>query len=257
MRFVLLRKAPALGLLAGATLLGASGARAEVPAGIDGLGVGGGIALTSNYIYRGVSESDGHGALQADLHLATTGGTFVGTWASSRDGDLEPGAATVLEVYLGHRFDLSSTWNATVTARSHYYPGGNTYEPSDDYQEISGALTYLDRWSVSITAIPNAVRYWLYTRLGRRPAWVADVSGQWLLGQHFFVTGGAGYYYSTGTGPAMERATGYAYGNLGVAYEVRNWRLDVGYYLTQDAARRSFPYPSASQQIAVTLAWHF
>lgn len=256
MRFVPFRKAPALGLLAGAALLGASGARADVPTGIDGLGVGGGIALTSDYIYRGVSESD-HGALQADLHVGTTAGTFLGAWASSRDSDLEPGASAVLEAYLGHRFDLSSTWSATFTARSHYYLHGNSYEPSDDYQEVSGALTYLDRWSLSLTAIPNAVRYWVYTRLSRSPAWVADASGQWLLGQHFFVTGGVGYYYSTGTGPGMERATGYAYGNLGVAYEVRHWRLDAGYYLAQDAARRSFPYPSASQHVAVTLAWHF
>ena len=28
----------------------------------------GNVALTTDYIYRGVSESDGHRALQADLH---------------------------------------------------------------------------------------------------------------------------------------------------------------------------------------------
>jgi len=253
-----LRKAPALtGLLAGTACLGTGGAWADVPTGIDNLSFGGGLALTSNYIYHGVSESDGHGAVQGDLHLATSGGTFLGSWGSSRDSDLEPGASAVLELYLGHRFELSSTWSATLTGRAHVYLGSNEYEPSADYQELAGTVTYLDRWSLSITAIPNAVRYWVFTRISRSAAWVADASGQWLFGEHFFVTGGAGYYYSTGTGPGVERATGYAYGNLGVAYEVRHWRLDVGYYLTQDAARRSFPYPTASQQFAATLAWHF
>ena len=80
------------------------------------------------------------------------------------------------EVYLGHRFTLSSAWNATLSARAHYFLGANAYEPSDDYQEISASLTYLDSWSVSLTCIPNAVRYWMYKRQSRAPAWVADTS---------------------------------------------------------------------------------
>ena len=71
------------------------------------------------------------------------------------------------------------------------------------------------------------------------------------------MTAGAGYYYSTGTGAGIERATGYAYGNAGVGYEWRSWRLDLGYFLAQNAARRSFPYPIAHSRLALTLAWHF
>jgi uncharacterized protein (TIGR02001 family) len=236
---------------------GAGGARADVATPVNGLSVGGGLALTSDYIYRGVSESDGHGAVQADLHLSTSGGTFLGVWSSSRDDNLEPYANAVLDVYLGHRFDLSTDWNVVLSGRSHYYLGASEYQPSDDYQEIAAAFTYLDRWSVSITAIPNAVRYWRDIRLSRAPAWVADTSGQWLFGEHFFVTGGAGYYYSTGTGPGLERATGYAYGNVGMALELAAWRLDVGYFLAQEGAQRSFPYPVANQRVAATLTWHF
>ena len=78
---------------------------------------------------------------------------------------------------------------------------------------------------------------------------MADTSGQYLLGEHFFLTAGAGYYYSTGTGGGIQRATGYAYGNLGAAYEHRAWRLDVGYFMTQNAAARSFPYPIAEPPV--------
>jgi uncharacterized protein (TIGR02001 family) len=232
-------------------------ARADVPTPWAGVSVGGEAALTSDYIYRGVSESDGHGAIQADLHLSAAQGTFLGLWASSRDRNLEPGAPAVLDVYLGQRFELGTAWSATLAARSHFYPGASDYEPSADYQELSAAFSYLDRWTVSVTAIPNAVRYWVYTRLSRAPAYVADASGQWLIGSHFFLTGGVGYYYSTGTGPGIERATGYGYGNLGAAYELRSWRLDVGYFVAQEAAARSFPYPIASSRLAATLSWHF
>jgi uncharacterized protein (TIGR02001 family) len=244
------------GLLA-CGLFGAVTATAEVATPLAGVSVGGDLALTSDYIYRGVSESDGHAAAQGDVHLSTSGGTYVGVWTSSRDKDLQPGASAVLDVYLGQRFELSSAWNATISARSHYYLGASEYEPSADHQEIAVAAGYLDRWSFSVTAIPNAVRYWKEIRLSRAPAWVADASVQWLFGEHFYLTGGAGYYYSTGTGPGIESATGYAYGNLGVAFEFASWRLDVGYFLAQDAASRSFPYPVANDRVAATLSWHF
>jgi uncharacterized protein (TIGR02001 family) len=230
---------------------------------------GGNLAVTSDDIYRGLSESDGEGALQVDLHAAA-GGTFLGAWVSTRKRSLYPYADYDVEVYLGHRFDLSSTWGATLDARSHYFVAG-AQPTSADYQELSGSLTYLDRWTLSLTAIPNAVRYWYYARLTRGPAWVAETSGQWLIAGGFFVTAGAGYYYSTGTAPAypepvaappgMEPAApslgGYAYGNAGFAYEYRRWRLDVGYFLTQPKAQALSPYPSANERFAGTLTWRF
>lgn len=216
---------------------------------------GGNLAITSDYIYRGVSQSNDHAALQGDLHLDSGRGTFVGVWASTRSSDLEPGARYDLEVYLGQRFNLSSAWNATLSVRSHYYAGG-VGESSDDYQEILGTLTYLDRWSISLTAIPNAVRYWFYRRLTRSPAWVADSSGQWLIAGGLFATAGVGYYSSQGTGTGIERATGYAYGNGGLAYEWRSLRLDVGYFVTQHSAERTYPYPIANR-LAGTLSWRF
>ncbi|HEX4389006.1 MAG TPA: TorF family putative porin [Steroidobacteraceae bacterium] len=223
----------------------------------DGLTVGGSVAATTDYIYQGLSQSDGHGAIQGDLHLANAGGTFLGAWASSRDSDLQPGAPAILQLYLGHRFESSGAWSTTLSARSYYYIDASSYEPSGDYFELAARVSYLDRWSFSVTAVPNAVRYWDYIRLSRSPAYVADASCQWLLVSDLFFTAGAGYYYSTGTGPGIERATGYAYGNVGLAYEHRAWRLDVGYFLTQEAAQRSFPYPVATHKFAATLAWRF
>ncbi len=245
----------ALALLA--ALLLAPTAYAGVGDFAAGLNPGGQLSLTSDYIYRGVSQSDGHGAVQGDLHVGTQGGTFLGVWASSRDGDLAPGAETVTEFYLGHRFSLGSLWSAALSGRAYHYLGSDEYAPSDDYQEIAASLNYLDSWTVSLTAIPNAVRYWFYTRLSRAPAWVADTSGQYLLGREFYLTAGIGYYRSQGTGSGKERATGYAYGNAGVAWEHGSIRADLGYFLTQAAAERSFPYPTAQHKFAGTVSWRF
>ncbi len=221
-----------------------------------GLTVGGNLVITSDYIYRGVSSSDNDAAFQADLHVTSTGGTFFGVWGSTRAGHLAPYADYELEAYLGHRFDLTNAWSATLSARAHYLLGGQQ-EASDDYQELSAAVTWLDAWTLSLTAIPSAPRYWFYDRLSRAPAFVAEMSGQWLIYQGLFVTAGVGYYYVTGTGPGVEAANGYAYGNVGLAWEHRHWRIEAGYYRTGAQAEQLTPYPSANGQVAGSVIWRF
>jgi Bacterial protein of unknown function (Gcw_chp) len=228
--------------------------------------IGGNLVLTSDYIYRGVSQSDGHGALQGDLHASTASGTFAGVWASTRDQDLEPGTSAELQLYLGQRFSLGGAWSATLSGRADYFVGGSA-DHSDDYQEISAALTWLDRCTFSLTAIPNAVRYSAsiyypgYYHVYRSPAYVADGSGQWLLtegllGGGLYLTAAAGYYYSTRPDHDPPAAIGYLYGNAGLALERRRWRIDVGYYASQSRAAQLFPYPVA-RRLAATVSWQF
>jgi uncharacterized protein (TIGR02001 family) len=222
---------------------------------------GGDVAVTSDYIYRGYSQTNNHGALQLDLHASTQTGTFLGVWTSTLDDRYRPWASFDVEEYIGQRFDLSSAWNTSITATNYQYLGGHQGY-SSDYQQITASVSYLDRWTFSVSAIPNMLRYGQYGeyRLGRYPAYDAETAGQWLIGNGFFITGGVGYYLFTGTDsmPARHPSIGYAYGNLGLAYEWRSLRLDVGYFLTERArAQRLFPYPTANDHFAGTLSWHF
>jgi uncharacterized protein (TIGR02001 family) len=225
---------------------------------------GGNAAITTDYIYRGYSETNNKGAVQLDLHAGIQTGTFAGVFASTLDSKYRPYASYELEEYIGQRFDLNSAWNTSITATNYQYVGGNQYY-SSDYQQITASVSYLDRWTLSFAAIPNMLRYWGpeigYYRAGRYAAYDVETSGQWLIGNGFFVTGGAGYYLFTGSNDPSgdhQPSIGYAYGNVGVAYEWRNLRLDVGFFLTQKAsAQQLFPYPSANDRFAGTLSWRF
>ncbi|MGO9804005.1 MAG: TorF family putative porin [Steroidobacteraceae bacterium] len=233
--------------------------------------IGGALAATTDYIYRGVSQSDGQGALQADLHASSAGGTFAGVWASTRDRNLEPQTPAELQIYLGQRFSLGSEWTASLSGRADYFVGAPTPH-SDDYQEISAALTWLDRCTVSVTVLPNDVRYSYiqyayegypvaYYQAYRSAAVVTDGSGQWLLreavlGGGLYLTAAAGYYYSSRPDHEPPPPLGYLYGNLGLAYERQRWRLDVGYFAAQSRAAQLFPYPVANR-LAGTLSWQF
>jgi hypothetical protein len=233
--------------------------------------IGGSLAATSDYIYRGVSQSDGQGALQADLHVGLASGTFAGVWASTRDRSLEPLTPAEIQVYLGQRFALGGAWTVTVSGRSDYFVGGDP-DHASDYQEISVALTWLDRCTLSLTAIPNAIRYSYvqfeyqgypmdYYQQYRSAAFVADGSSQWLLregvlGGGLYLTAAAGYYYSSRPDHQPPSALGYLYGNAGLALERRRWRIDIGYFAAQDRAAQLVPYPVA-RRLAATVSWQF
>jgi len=227
------------------------GALAAIPMqGAIAASVGGEVSVTSDYIYRGLSESAGHAAVQVDLHASSAAGTFVGAWGSTRDHEVQ--------LYLGHRFNLASAWSTTLTAISYSYVG-DAGAISDDFQEASASVSYLDRWTFSLSATPNFVHYRSYHRLGRTPAYIADTAGQWLLSEGLFLTGGAGYYYYflRNSAPGRAVGAGYGYGNVGFAFERQGWRLDVGYFFTQRRAGLLSAYPSADNRVAGSLSWHF
>jgi uncharacterized protein (TIGR02001 family) len=224
-----------------------------VPRPATAVTVDGDITYTSDYVFRGISETAGRSAGQLDLHLSTGGGTFLGVFASTLGhvwhmpyADL--GWDYELEEYLGHRFDLSPAWSATVTAVNYSYLGGNA-PVSNDYQELSAAVSYLDLWTVTVAAAPNAVRYHRGDRLGRYPAYTLDATAQLPIVGRLFVTAGAGYYTSDGAD--------YAYGNAGLAFEFKSLRLEAGYYAAQDRARTLFPYGRAGNRFAGSVSWHF
>jgi uncharacterized protein (TIGR02001 family) len=229
------------------------GAATLAPRAARAVTVEGDISYTNDYIFRGISQTAGRSAGQLDIRATTRDATFVGVFASTLGHTWQrPWAKTgwdyEAETYLGHRFDLSPAWSATLTGVAYWYLKGNVPD-SEDYQEISVAVTYLDFWSVTASVIPNAVRFNGEYRLGRYPAYVADTSIQLPLIGRLFFTAGAGYYTSDGTG--------YEYGNAGFGFQFKSLRLDAGYYFADPHAQMLFPYGRAGSRAAATLSWHF
>ncbi|HEY4214362.1 MAG TPA: TorF family putative porin [Steroidobacteraceae bacterium] len=216
---------------------------------------GGDVTAVSDYIYRGVSQNYGDPAAQVDLHLGTDSGFFVGAWGSTLSSHgFRPNFET--QLYAGKRFALSGEWSATTQVVDYAYLGTHGRR-SYDYQELSLSLTYLDSLNFSVAVTPNAVRYLGTYRIGRYPAYDADVTGQLHLVGALFATGGAGYYYLSGPGGSEPGTPGYAYGNAGLALAVHDWRLDVGYFVAEHKSEYFFPYVTSDSRLAASLSWRF
>ena len=93
-------------------------------------GTTGSVSLTSDYVFRGVSQSNQEPALQGGVEYAADSGAYIGTWGSSISwlSDLSTTAAPLsssleLDVYGGYRGKFSDAVSYDVGALYYWYPG--------------------------------------------------------------------------------------------------------------------------------------
>jgi len=104
--------------------------------------------LTSDYVFRGISQSQEDWALQGEFAFEHESGLYGGLWGSSVDfipDDAsfvdEDGANLELDAYIGYSFDITDQWVGDVQLVRYFYPGTNAgidYE----YNELIGSVTY-------------------------------------------------------------------------------------------------------------------
>ena len=126
--------------IACAVLLGCAGEAAAT--------VSGTAALTSDYVFRGVSQTNGDPAIQAGFEW-TDAGFYAGTWGSNISwlSDLSADGAKIsssleLDAYAGYRGALGESATFDVGAIYYWYPGDFPSGFNDaDTAEIYGAVT--------------------------------------------------------------------------------------------------------------------
>ncbi len=105
----------------------ATAALALATASIAHAGTSGGAALTSDYVFRGVSQTNGDPALQGGIEYAHDGGFYIGTWGSSISwlSDIPGDISSSLELdgYLGYRGKVNDVFSYDVGALTYCYPG--------------------------------------------------------------------------------------------------------------------------------------
>ncbi|WP_157976595.1 TorF family putative porin [Parahaliea mediterranea] len=125
-------------------LTGAAGAMAEVE-------ISGNVALTSDYRFRGISQSNDDIAVQGGFDLSFGPGFYVGTWGSTVDFLTAEGegvdGSLELDYYAGWSMETESGVGVDVGYLYYDYPGDDGLE--GDYQEIYGSVSF---WDVTLGA---------------------------------------------------------------------------------------------------------
>lgn len=98
----------------------------------------GDITFTSDYAFRGISQTDEAPAIQGGLSLSDESGFYLSVWGSSVDfggeGTLE------FDVMLGWSGAINEEWSVDVGVMRYGYP--NTEFAGSNFYELYGSLSY-------------------------------------------------------------------------------------------------------------------
>lgn len=107
---------------------------------VSAVELSGDITLTSDYAFRGISQTEEAPALQGGLSLTDESGFYLSVWGSNVDflteGTLE------LDVMLGWSGAINDDWSTDVGIMRYGYP--NTAIPGSNFWEVYGSLSYKD-----------------------------------------------------------------------------------------------------------------
>jgi len=99
------------------------------------------IGIVNNYVFRGISQSDNHPALQGGVDIKHPGGFYAGLWGTTQDIP-NSHVHVRLDGYGGVAYQDSSGWGFDVGARVYsnafVYPGQNR----SAFWEFYGAINF-------------------------------------------------------------------------------------------------------------------
>ena len=209
------------------------------------------LGTTSNYVYRGVSQTYGGGAVQLGANYQNPLGWFAGAWGSNVDP--YPGGAfsKELDVYAG----VNRSLGADFTLRGIYTHYAYLQDPRParyDHNEFAATIAYLDLIAATVSYQPDSSSYSLLGFVQKRATLAYELTGRWPLRAGFAVTAGGGYYDLHDL-----FRVGYWAGDVGLAYVYRHLTLDLNRFFCDATAARLYEDASANGTWVISAVMHF
>ncbi|MGY1408796.1 TorF family putative porin [Luteimonas sp. A611] len=212
--------------------------------------VEGEIAATSDYVWRGLTQTDGKPALMGEITVSHESGFYAGAWAGSADtGDSESGIDHEIDLYLGWAGELAEDVELDLSVTRVKYPGVNEgYEL--DYTEFAAALSFAEYYTVGVAYSPDIVQF------GEQGIYYS-AAAEYPLGDSGF-----GFKLSSGWYD-LDDAAGDSYGNWLVGVTRSFGPIDAELHYTNtfsygEALSENFDdAEKADGRVALRLAWGF
>jgi uncharacterized protein (TIGR02001 family) len=130
--------------------------------------VSGSAALTSDYVWRGSTQSHGDAAVQAGFKVAGESGFYASAWGSSIEFAPETHASSELDFTVGWGGQLSGDWALDANLLHYRYPSTTV---DLNWTELNTTLTWKNNYWLSLGWSPEALgttQDGLYSQLGAR-----------------------------------------------------------------------------------------
>jgi len=172
------------------------------------------VTATSDYDFRGVTQTANKPALQGSIDWAAENGLYVGAWASNVDFGNCCDENVEVDYYAGFSGGQEDGLSFDVSALYYSYPGAKDL----DYPEVSAGIGY----GIFETKLSYS---WDFFALGES-AWYLEGNVNIPLPQDFGLTMHTGY----NAGQAFDREPGYsAYmdWSIGITKSIKKWDLEL------------------------------
>jgi len=201
----------------------------------------GNAALTSDYVWRGTTQTRGDAAVQAGFKLAGDSGFYGSAWGSNVEFAPDTHASSELDFTIGWAGALSDKWALDVNLLRYQYPSTTV---DLNWTELNGTLTYDSNYWLSMGYSTEALggeEDGLYTQVGARFP-INDV---------FRLEGAVGYYLLDGYSAAADN---YLHGQLSAVWAVNApLELRVTAHATDTNAEQIFGKDLAGNRIEAAL----
>ncbi len=217
---------------------GMSAALAALVAGLLGIGIGsaqaqaqvqasGNMAVTSDYVWRGSSQTADDPAVQAGAKLALPSGLYASVWGSNVSFTPDIGARSEFDLVAGWSGAVAQDWSLDANLTRYLYPGTGR---ALDWTELGATLSWKQRAWLQLAHSSDALA-------GGHRGTYAQLGGRLPLNERFRLEAAVGHYWL-----ADAQGPDYLHGQLSaIATLAPTWELRATVHDTDNAARRLFP----------------
>jgi uncharacterized protein (TIGR02001 family) len=157
----------------------------------------GNFALTSDYVFRGVSQTQNEPAVQGGFDYAHSSGVYIGTWASNVDWvslGYKEDSSMEIDLYGGYKGTLGD-FGYDVGAITYYYPGDDVAGATDpDTTEVYVGASWKFLSAKYSHAVSDHIFGWTTTGGGKtRGSYYAELNANYNLGSGWGVLAHVGY----------------------------------------------------------------
>jgi uncharacterized protein (TIGR02001 family) len=159
--------------------------------------VTGNAALTTDYVWRGTTQTQGDPAVQAGLKVAGASGLYASVWGSNVEFAPETHASSEFDFTVGWGTALSEDWAVDVNVLHYRYPSTTV---DLNWTELNGTVTYAGNYWLSVGYSPEALgsdEAGVYTQIGAKYPLNDKVRFEGVLA-HYFLDDVYGRSYSHG-----------------------------------------------------------
>jgi uncharacterized protein (TIGR02001 family) len=191
--------------------------------------VTGNLGLTSDYRFRGISQSQNAPAVQGGIDYAHSSGFYVGNWNSSVSSQVyTQGSGVESDLYAGWKKDIYKGLTLDVGSYNYFYPRAKTTGTGSNFDTYEAF--------VGLGYGPVAVKYnrtigsgyFGTTNAQGTQYYQADVNYP-IAGSKISLLAHAGH-----TNVANQSNGDYTDYNFGVGYDLQGWAIAAKYYTNTD-----------------------